>query len=91
MLKHFQPDGAAPDTTVEVLDWLTNTSGRNFIFFKTDQEWPSHSPDLSLLDFVLWGYLNDRVYKPMPANTDELKRVIRGERSAPSARKHVGM
>ena len=25
-------------------------------------QWPSKSPNLSMLDFCIWGYLKDRVY-----------------------------
>ena len=35
--------------------------------------------DLSPLDFFLWGYLKDRVYKPSPQTTEELKLVIKRE------------
>lgn len=26
-------------------------------------QWPSRSPDLSVLDFFFWGYLKNEVYK----------------------------
>ena len=31
------------------------------------------------LDIFLWGYLNDRVYKPTPKPTNELKAAIKRE------------
>ena len=31
------------------------------------------------LDFFLWGYLKERIYSPLPANTEDLKAVIRTE------------
>ena len=42
-------------------------------------EWPLHSPDLNPLDFYLWDYLKDIVYKPAPATLDELKINIKLE------------
>ena len=35
--------------------------------------WPPRSPDLTICDFFLWGYVKDRVYvPPLPATVDEL-------------------
>lgn len=75
----FQQDGAAPHTAIDVITWLQQTFGRNLISLKTDCEWPPHSPDLSPLDFFLWGHLKDKVYKPTPTTTDELKAAIKRE------------
>jgi hypothetical protein len=36
--------------------------------------WPSRSPNATLCDFFLWGYVKDQVYvPPLPANISELK------------------
>ncbi len=35
--------------------------------------WPPRSPDLSPLDYFLWGYLKDQVYSPEPATFEDLK------------------
>ena len=72
----FQQDGAAPHTSRIILEWLKRTFGTNFISFKTELEWPLHSPDLNPLDFYLWDYLKD---KPAPATLDELKINIKLE------------
>jgi hypothetical protein len=42
-------------------------------------EWPSLSPDLTPLDFFLWGYLKSKVYFNRPNNLDELRQRIRAE------------
>jgi hypothetical protein len=35
--------------------------------------WPPRSPDLTLLNFLLWGFVKDRVFAPpLPANVVEL-------------------
>lgn len=49
------------------------------ISLKTPMEGPPLSPDLSPLDFFLWGYLKDRVYEPAPKDINELKRAIKRE------------
>jgi len=41
--------------------------------------WPPHSPDLTLPDYFLWGYLKGRVYQNKPRNTDVLKANITEE------------
>jgi len=40
--------------------------------------WPPRSPDLSVCDFFLWGYLKNRVYTTRPRTLDELKQRIQG-------------
>jgi len=37
------------------------------------------SPDLSPLDYFLWGYLKDRVYKTKPQNLQQLRQRILDE------------
>ena len=41
-----------------------------------DVEWPARSPDLSPLDFFLWGHLKERVYRDNPQTLTELKEAI---------------
>ena len=43
------------------------------------REWAPRSPDLTPLDYFLWGYLKSKVYVPRPANINELKRRITTE------------
>lgn len=75
----FQQDGAAPHTANRALEWMQETFGRKVISLKTAIAWPPHSPDLSPLDFYMWGHLKQRVYTPPPANITELKQAIRRE------------
>jgi len=44
-----------------------------------DIPWPPRSPDLSVCDFFLWGYLKNRVYTTRPRTMDELKQRIQEE------------
>ena len=41
--------------------------------------WPSSSPDLSPLDFAIWGYLEPRACKTSHPNVESLKAAIRRE------------
>jgi hypothetical protein len=38
--------------------------------------WPAQSPDLSICDFFLWGYLKEKVFKHRPHTLPELKEWI---------------
>ena len=35
--------------------------------------WPPQSPDLTISDYFLWGYLKDKVYEGNPQTIDNLK------------------
>ena len=41
-----------------------------------DLPWPPRSPDLSMCDFYLWGFLKSRVYAAKPRTLEELKTAI---------------
>ena len=41
--------------------------------------WPSRSPDLTICDYFLWGFLKGKVYVTMTRNVNELKHIISGE------------
>jgi hypothetical protein len=38
--------------------------------------WSARSPDLSICDFFLWGYLTEKVFKHSPHTLPELKKRI---------------
>lgn len=40
-------------------------------------DWPPYSPDLSPMDYFLWGRVKDKVYKYKPKDLSELKDKIR--------------
>ena len=51
--------------------------------------WPARSPDLSPLDFWLWGYLKDKVYSHSVATLQELRDAIEDElQSIPAVMVH---
>ena len=39
--------------------------------------WPARSPDLTPLDYYLWGYLKDQVYRTEPTTREDMKQRIR--------------
>ena len=75
----FQQDGATPHTARASLDWLERHFPGRHISLKTDVPWAPHSPDLSPLDFMLWGHLKSKVYRDRPATLQALKAAIEVE------------
>ena len=53
--------------------------GKRVISRFGDIPWPPRSPDLSVCDFFLWGYLKNRVYTTQLRTLDELKQRIQDE------------
>ena len=53
--------------------WFRHAGGEDNVMLK----WPPRSPDLTLCDFFLWGYVKSLVYVLLlPANVNELKQRI---------------
>ncbi|MDA5927441.1 hypothetical protein M9999_15270, partial [Listeria monocytogenes] len=50
-----------------------------------DISWPPRSPDLTPMDFFLWGYLKAKVYDTNPRSIEALKENIRREMTSISA------
>lgn len=79
---YFQHDGAPPHTTALNLGLLKERFGSKVIarsfpeMFDCGLAWPPYSPDLSPLDFFLWGYVKDKVYQENPKTLTELKNRI---------------
>ena len=69
----FQQDGAPAHYAVDVRKWLDEKFSGRWIGRRGPIEWPARSPDLSLPDFFLWGYLKDIVYRDRPATIEELR------------------
>ena len=63
---HFQQDGATCHTARENVSLRRDHfPGRLFSQFG-DIESPARSPDISPLDFILWGHSKERVYQDNP-------------------------
>ena len=60
----------------------TDAQGMFFISRGGAIPWPAHSPDLSVSDYFIWGYLKSKLYLMKPHNVDELKNTIKEEITA---------
>lgn len=73
----FQHDGAPCHSTRQVLEYLQDTFNGKIIGRYADVPWPPRSPDITPLDYFLWGYLKEKVYSHRPFNNiDHLERLI---------------
>lgn len=73
---YFQQDGAPPHNSRAVTQFLNNKYGQRLISTNGPVQWPPRSPDLTPLDFFLWGTLKNKVYAT-PSNTvEELQRRV---------------
>ena len=74
----FQQDGAPPHYARTVRNFLDETFPE-WIGRRGTIEWPARSPDMTPLDFFLWGYLKDRVFARSPRDIPQLKEIIKEE------------
>lgn len=73
----YQQDGAPPHYARPVREYLNYAFPNRWIGRRGAVEWPARSPDLTPLDFFLWGYVKSAVYKEKPDNLEDLQERIR--------------
>ena len=72
----FQQDGATPHYAVSVRNYLNVEFRNKWIGRRGEIEWPARSPDLSPLDYFLWGHLKSKIYATKPSNLEDLRNRI---------------
>jgi len=75
----FQQDGCPAHNARPVQEFLGRTFPGRLICHRGTIPWPARSPDLTPLDFYLWGHLKHQIYRyphERPANLDELRAKI---------------
>ena len=78
----YQQDGTPPHWHKEVRAYLNEHLpvrwvGRATATDNTFCTWPPRSPDLTVRDFFLWGFVKDNVYnQPLPKTLPELRERI---------------
>lgn len=78
-IQWFQQDGAPAHNTRIVTEYLQQQFPGRWIGTNGPVLWPARSPDLTPLDFFLWGYLKDKVYNTVYNTIEELEEAVRGE------------
>ena len=69
-------DGAPAHRLGEVTRRLREIFDDRLVILGNNPEWPPRSPDLTPLDFFLWGYLKDKVFTSPCPNVIALRRRI---------------
>lgn len=73
---YFMHDGAPPHFSVAVRDHLNNVYPNRWIGRGGPIAWPPRSPDLTPMDFYLWGHLKTLVYSsPVDTREELLQRI----------------
>lgn len=74
----FQQDGCPAHNTRQVMEFLREHFGNRIICNNGPVAWPARSPDLTPLDFFLWGYVKNKVYEfESPENRVVLENRLR--------------
>jgi hypothetical protein len=74
---HFQHDGAPPHYLEEVREYLNTRFSVRWSGRAAPIAWRPRSPDLTPLDFFLWGFVKGRVFvSPIPTNVAGLRTLI---------------
>lgn len=73
---YFQQDGATAHYTLPVRRFLDKNFKKRWIGRAGPIPWPPYSPDLTVCDFWLWGYIKTRVYSKPITNLAMLKAQI---------------
>ena len=69
----FQQDNATAHTSRRTTQHLTQIFGKRLI---DKQLFPARSPDLTPMDFFLWGYVKDKVFANNPKSLNDLQSAI---------------
>ncbi|GBN85531.1 hypothetical protein AVEN_161118-1 [Araneus ventricosus] len=69
----FQYDGAPAHKTSSVKQYLLEEFREQIIVYGVLKEWPPRSPDITQIDFFLWGYLKQQVYATPPPTLQDLQ------------------
>lgn len=74
---YYLHDGAPAHFARQVRQYLDETFPQRWIGRSGPVNWPPRSPDLTPLDYCLWGWLKNEVYKVKVDNRDALINRIR--------------
>lgn len=74
----FQQDGAPPHRSGVAVNHLNNVFANRWIGLRSPiREWPPRSPDLTPLDYFLWGCIKEKVYATQPTTIADMQERIR--------------
>lgn len=74
---YYQMDGCGPHNTREVYDKLVEMFEDRWFGYRGPWRWPARSPDLTPLDFYLWGTIKTIVYATPATSKEDLMNRVR--------------
>ncbi|KZC10809.1 hypothetical protein WN55_01821 [Dufourea novaeangliae] len=72
----FQQDGCPAHSARIITQFLNVTFGDRWIGCAGNHKWPACSPDLTPLDFYLWGKLKQQVYNEILTTKEDMKELV---------------
>lgn len=72
----FMQDGAPPHIGRNVRTWMQQNFAEHEIGRYGNIHWPARSPDLTPMDFFVWGWVKEKVYQEPVSSLCELKARI---------------
>lgn len=75
----FMQDGAPAHYARKVREYLNEIFPNHWIGRAGPLPWPARSPDLTPLDYFLWGHLKSVVYNNRPRTIEQLQENIMNE------------
>ena len=72
----FQQDGAPPHYATAVRNLLDETFPDKWIGRRGSIEFPPRSPDITPMDFFVWGVIKDSVYSRKPRSVEDLRQFV---------------
>lgn len=73
----YQHDGAPPHNHQMVKMYLNETFYDQWFGTDGPQLWPPRSPDLTPMDFFVWGYIKNEVYSHTPTTKEDFQQRVR--------------
>ena len=73
---NFQQDGAPPYFATAVWNFLNETVPDKWISRRGPIEFPPRFPDISPMDFCVWGVIKDSVYSRKPRSVENLRLFV---------------
>lgn len=73
----YQQDGAPPHYAIAARNVVNERFQERWIGRGGPVAWPPRSPDLTPLDFFLWGAIKDKVYRSPPTTPEDMRERIR--------------
>lgn len=70
---YFQQDGCPAHNSHLVKNYLDENFPGRWIGTHGPVKWPPRSPDLTILDFFLWGFLKNKIYQRQHQSLEELQ------------------